>query len=174
MGLTSASLARAGTPPAAEPTSYVQADAFWLLFYGVIGAEGGYRIADAPIWAHAEVSASSMWWEMAESGSASQISAGPETHACSERRRVCGVLGLDFGDVRSSWHAPYDQYIDYQRESIDMIPRVVLDVGGKNIRFRVGLELYARLHDIHFAAGSSVGSDAGTSAKPVLGISYQW
>lgn len=148
----------------AEPTSYVQGGATLggdhVGIFGAYTAEGGYRLTDNGLWAHAMVASGGMGG-VDETTYASEYlvaRAGIESRGCAFDGAVCGVLGVD---AAARHEMLMDEYDSGRLDGIAAIPRVGFDLGGTHLRFRAGLE---GIVDQRGLSGASL----------VSGIAYQW
>jgi len=127
--------------------------------YAAYTLEGGYRLNDSPLWAHAmfvagkgggvdETVYDSYLW---------QLRGGIEARGC-VASAICAVAGVDAGLRHEMLMAEYDS-----RRATDAIvaPRVGLDIGTRHFRLRPGLEM--QFDRTGFAG---VGATAG--------VAYQW
>jgi hypothetical protein len=180
---TAAAQSPAEAVRAPQPARYVQAGlmtgaAAPVVALNVMGAvEAGQRLADSNAWLHAAVAYGQSGDDQGP-GSNFQLRAGIEGRTCGWEGHVCGVGGLDIGYQAGRWS---DRDDATRRESVDAlvaVPRIGLDAGGRNVRFRVGFEV-----DCGLAAQrerQSVSSNTGDASPGIVGIElgagvgYQW
>ncbi len=127
--------------------------------YAAFTLEGGFRLGDSPLWAHAMMltGKGSGIDEATYSSSMLQLRGGIEAHGCVVSA-VCAFMGVDAGVRNETLMAEYDN-----RHATDAIvaPRAGLDIGTRHFRFRPGLEM--QLDHTGWAG-------AGLTAA----VAYQW
>ena len=108
-------------------------------FYGALQLDGGYRLGDTPLWLHGRFAHGGMAGidEVTMSSDFTEARAGIEARTCGFQGLVCLVGGLDAGYRHQRLLAQYD---DERDNLAAAIARLGLDVGGKHLRFRTGVE----------------------------------
>lgn len=113
---------------------------------------GGYRIAESPVYLHAQLSRGS-FEDLSEaigdgdtffqgSGTYDQARAGVESQTCTRGGILCGVYGVDVGALRSSaTTGPYTDTPSSRYTQEQLIPRAGADIGGEHLRLRTMAEL---------------------------------
>lgn len=128
--------------------------------YGGFTLEGGVRLGDSPLWAHAMMitGKGNGIDELVYDSSMLQLRGGIEARGCVVSA-ACAVIGVDAGFRHETLMAEYDN-----RRASDAIvaPRVGLDIGTRHFRFRPGLEM--QLDRTKWLAG--IGATAA--------VAYQW
>jgi hypothetical protein len=102
--------------------------------------EGGYRIADSPVWLHATMLGGIAGGTgIAENyhGSAVQYGGGVELHGCTRPGSFCVVLGLDLAYAHVQFMGVDD---NFDKSWAMMIARVGPDYGFKHWRLRGSLD----------------------------------
>lgn len=167
----------------AKPSRYVQAGLMVGAATPVVAPnlmaaiDGGFRLSDGPVWLHTALS----WGATGDDqgpGSNLQLRAGIEGRTCWWHDRTCTVGGIDAGYQRGRWSDRDDPTHNESVNALVAIPRFGFDIGGRNLRARVGMEL-----DVALAAQRNVNSGAGTTSdtSPGIvgielntGVAYQW
>ena len=140
--------------------------------------DGGLRLRDSDAWLHAAVSYSGVGDDQGP-GSNGQLRAGFEGRACVWNGAACGLDGIDVGYQRGRWADREDASHNESSDALVAIPRFGLDLGGKNLRARIGIEIdwaivawrarqSATGGKSDVSPGSLVGVELGA------GVAYQW
>jgi hypothetical protein len=168
------------SPP---PTRYVQAGGMVGVAAPVVGLnlmaafDGGVRLGGSNAWLHAAGSYGSLGDDQGP-GSNGQLRAGIEGRACLWSGAACGVDGVDVGYQRGRWADRDDPSHNESSDALVAIPRFGLDLGGTNLRARIGIEIdYAIVARQERQSLSGATSDV--SARLVglelgAGVAYQW
>jgi hypothetical protein len=127
--------------------------------YAAYTLEGGYRLNDSPLWAHAMVIAGKGAGidEVVYDSSMFQLRGGIEARGCLVSE-ACMVMGVDLGFRKETLMAEYDN--NHATDAI-VATRAGLDLGNRHFRFRPGVEMQ---FDDHGWAGF------GATAA----VAYQW
>jgi hypothetical protein len=127
--------------------------------------EGGYRVADAPVWLHAAVvkgSALHNPWDNASDpdGDYLELRGGVEAHGCLGVDGLCGIAGIDLGFHHET---PVVDGVTMERRNAIAVERLGFDVGVGSIhaRLRFTLEVGETVHGI---------AEGGVT----LGGAYRW
>lgn len=140
--------------------------------------EGGWRLGDGPAWLHAAAT----WGATGDDqgpGSNLQLRGGLEGRACLWSGAACGVGGVDAGFQSGHWSDRDAPARNESSEALVAIPRAGLDLGGRNWRARMGLELdygvLARRERNPVTAGFPSGASSGlVGVEANAGLAYQW
>jgi hypothetical protein len=183
IALAEPAIAAETTTVEAKPSRYVQAGfmvgaAAPVVAPNLLAAvDGGFRLAEGPVWLHTAVS----WGATGDDqgpGSNLQLRAGIEGRTCWWRDRTCTVGGVDAGYQRGRWSDRDDPTHHESLNALVAIPRLGFDMGGRNVRARVGLELDVALlaqRDVSAATGNTSGTSPGLVGLEMnAGIAYQW
>ena len=139
--------------------------------------DGGLRLRDSGAWLHAAVSYGAGGDDQGP-GSNGQLRAGIEGRTCVWNGVVCGVDGIDVGYQRGRWSDRDDPARRESSDALVAIPRFGLDLGGKTIRARLGIEVDCALvaqHERYSPSGdTSVNSPGLVGLEANAGIAYQW
>lgn len=148
----------AAEPVALPPTAYAQLG--WQIgsdeseSFSAIRGDAGYHLGSTAAWLHAAVAAGSAVGPFLHlpdvgdthyvSGSLRQVEVGIEGRLCSTPE-LCGALGIDLGYEQLSYtdndSTDQTKSVAFRADSVVVVPRVQLDVGGDHIRFRPSIEL---------------------------------
>ena len=147
----------ATTTPDSTPTTYVQGGVLAGgndgLFTAGASVEVGKRVAPFA-WAHASFMMGSAGELFATgTGSVMQARIGVDLMTCSDNGALCAYAGADIGLQAAQYHGTSDPWFcdgdanDCMGDPIDKsdggaigVGRVGLDIGGKHIRWRPGIE----------------------------------
>ena len=162
----------------AEPSAYVETDAKLGGWSGVgygamLAVDGGTRLTDV-LWTHLELAYGRGGFDEA-TGSVAQIRLGAEARSCTTSGTWCGIAGMDLGGYRAITMTE-GEMSNGTLTALVAVPRVGLDIGSSNIRFRIGLELEVALLDHDAWAGEATRSALidGLGIATSAGIAYQW
>lgn len=169
-------------PNSAAPRGYVQAG----LMFGaaapvtapnlMTALEGGLRLGNGPGW----VRAAAAWGGTGDDqgpGSNLQLRAGFERRGCWWHDAACGVGGLDAGYQRGHWADRNDPFRNESSNALVVIPRLGVDLGGRSLRARLGLELdYGLLtqREVNPATDNKYIVSRIVGVEANAGIAYQW
>ena len=168
---------------AVKPSRYVQAGFMVGAAKPVVAPnvmailDGGWRLGGGPAWLHAAVS----WGASGDDqgpGSNLQLRAGIEGRMCAWRDVACGVGGVDAGYQSGHWSDRNDPAHNESSNALVAITRLGLDVGGRKLRARVGLEMDFGLvteRQVASATGSTRNTAPGiVGIEANAGLAYQW
>jgi hypothetical protein len=180
----SATAAETATATAeAKPSRYVQAGLMVGAATPVVApnlmaaVDGGFRLGGGPAWLHTALSWGSTGDDQGP-GSNLQLRAGIEGRTCWWHDRTCTVGGIDAGYQRGRWSDRNDPTHNESVNALVAIPRLGVDLGGRHLRARMGLEL-----DVALAAERNVNPSTGnrSDTSPGIvgiemnaGVAYQW
>lgn len=168
----------------AEPqrvaTTYVQGDLMVGIaapvagFNAMLGAEGGLHWI-GPVWGHAELSIGPAADDQG-TGYNSQVRAGLEARTCTRLGLVCVVGGLDLGGQHGAWGMSPTQGMSSETfTGLVAIPRVLLDVGGRALRFKLGIEADELIVGTGYHSHIGIGRGIGVVGNELVsGLAYQW
>jgi hypothetical protein len=169
----------------AEPhiaTTYVQGDLMVGIaapvagFNAMLGAEGGLHWI-GPLWGHAELSVGPAADDQG-TGYNSQIRAGLEARTCTGLGLVCVVAGLDLGGQHGAWGMSGDPAAMSSTETFTglvAIPRVLVEVGGRTLRFKLGIEADELIVGTGYHSHIGIGRGIGIVGNELVsGVAYQW
>jgi hypothetical protein len=162
----------------ADPTGYVETDVMLggaspVIGPNMLGSVAGGRQLAPGVWAHGQLTAGPAADDQG-SGKNLQARAGVEGHACVQSAILCGVMGADLGVQHGTW-TRQDGMESEQLTALVIVPHVGLDVGGRNLRARLGLELDEALlgrHQTSYAPTTDVSGTIGVELA--AGVAYQW
>ena len=138
--------------------------------------EGGWRWGAGPTWLHAAATWGATGDDQGPGGNL-QLRAGLERRSCWWRDVACGVGGLDAGYQKGHWSDRDDPTRNESSHGPVLIPRVGLDVGGRHVRARAGLELdfgLATIREVNPATDNKEIRTGVVGAEANLGVAYQW
>ena len=138
--------------------------------------EGGWRWGAGPAWLHAAATWCATGDDQGPGGNL-QLRAGLEGRSCWWRDVACGVGGLDAGYQKGHWSDRGDPTRNESSHGPVLIPRVGLDVGGRHVRARAGLELdfgLATIREVNPATDNKEIRTGVVGAEANLGLAYQW
>jgi hypothetical protein len=139
--------------------------------------DGGFRLSDGPVWLHTAASWGSTGDDQG-SGSNLQLRAGIEGRTCWWRDRTCTVGGIDAGYQRGHWSDHDDPTHSESLNALVAVPRFGVDLGGRHLRARAGMELDLALlaqRDVRRATGGTSATSPGIVGFEMnAGIAYQW
>jgi hypothetical protein len=167
--------APARAEPPVDHTAYVEGGvtggfAFGpgLAVYGAGTVEGGARLNTGPLWLHGFVAEGVLagidGYGMTLSSNYLQLRGGLEARRCTGGRIVCVGGGIDAGYRRERLVAMDDGIRD---DSIIVVPRATLDLGGGHLRFRTSFEITVNRS---FTYSGSYGGGPGVTT----GLAYAW
>jgi hypothetical protein len=177
----------------AEPNAYVEAGVLFGAAEPVIGwnvmpsVDGGYRFADA-FWLHAGAgygpTIDNLGSHGPNHGSNSLLRSGIEMH-WRATAMVALMAGLDLGLAHGTWGppgAPYSQKYggvdSLSSFAFAAIPRVGIEIGGAQMRVRLGLESDITIADrttSQLAGVTMSESTIGTTGIELAGgVAYLW
>jgi hypothetical protein len=152
--------------------------------------DGGYRIGDSSHFIHAQFMRGN-YDDLSEavggvssgdpamtfkrgSGTFMQGHLGIEHHSCTASGVLCGIFGADVGLLASSpSQGPWmgTPSVSYTQEQL--VPRAVLDVGGRALRARLGLEMTFGTTQRH-GGGPDASASGMQGTALTAGLAYQF
>ncbi|MEO7095395.1 MAG: hypothetical protein ABI175_19215 [Polyangiales bacterium] len=137
-------------PPPSPPSALEEIDRGFVaggvlvggdnFLHGAFTAEGGIRIARAPVWLHVAAMKGNAF-DFAGGGDYERFTGGVEERGCSSPG-ACLVLGFDVGIQRSTWMSVDEDPVEHHHGPI-VAGKLGLDAGGDHVRFRAILEIVA-------------------------------
>jgi len=168
--------------PDAKPDHYVQGG----LMVGaaapvaapnlMVALEGGGRWGTGPAWVHAAATWGATGDDQGPGGNL-QLRAGLEGRACWWRDVACWVGGLDAGFQHGHWSDRDDPAHNESSSGLVLIPRAGVDVGGRHLRVRAGLELdygFLTQREANPATDNKAIRSGIVGIEANLGVAYQW
>jgi hypothetical protein len=141
------------TPPAAVPAPHVETGfiggGFTLgadhLMNAALVVEGGLRLGGTPLWVRG-LFARGNSFDFEGGGSMTRGMIGVELRGCSSQA-FCGFAAIDAGYQQQTWNGDDPSDMVEHHDGLLVGPRIGLDTGGDNLRFRFAFE--ATRYDHH-------------------------
>jgi hypothetical protein len=147
-------------PASAAPSTYLQLDGM----AGTVGEDlsasaaiaGGVELGDSPLWVHGELlHGDTSGFLIDRNGTIDQARLGLEARSCGVRGIVCVMAGVDAAVEHSRVTGsgvnlfevgPSDPVMTTEATTGLGIARIGLDIGGKHLRYRPGIEVAFDAH----------------------------
>ena len=138
----------------------------------MLGVDAGVHWQDN-VWLHGAIAAGPGGDDQG-TGTNANAHGGLELRGCTTGGVACAEAGVDVGVQRGTWRSNYDMSAE-TASSIIAVPRAGFDVGGRRVRFHMGLEADVALAGTHEATGLPTTHEGGLAGVELAtGIGVQW